>query len=153
MKNYILIQNDDELQIMLGYFEDNQYAVLSGDLKELTRGAFPCVIQEFSEQRVVSLRYTHNDGSFKETGSFERYCEMLENEDNSCFYDNMGYYLDYNAPTLDSYCANWTLDLNEDEVNVIIEGKSYTSSITLAAAWPDHLCCRVRINDKYYYFS
>ena len=40
---------------------------------------------------------------------------------------------------------------NDDEI--VIDGKVFSTEMTLSPEYPDDLCCRVLIDGEYYYFG
>lgn len=156
MKNYIQIDNSNALSVLIEFFEDSGYEV-PGVLKMLSQDKaadrYPIIIYENKRDNVVALKYITTGAKPSGNDTFDVYCDSLDNEEDACFYGNLTYYLDYNVPTLDSAFPDWTWDLNEEDPVAIINGKRYMSEMTLSAAWPDHLCRRVKIDGVYYYCS
>ena len=154
MKNYIRIENEAELNVLLEFFEDSGYDAHGGMkmiLAIVGKDNYPIVVAEEKKDKVVALKHFSLESDADD--SFEAYCEALDSEDVACFYSNLTDYLDYNVPTMDSSFPDWTWDLNEEEPVAIVNGKRYVSEMTLSAAWPDHLCRRVRIDGVYYFCS
>lgn len=167
MDKYVIINNLDVLTTFIHYLKDNGYqGRLIPDDESTVRDNLEAkgilsncdsvvLLSINNDKKNVDLANSKN--SLDKSGPKEWDTYIWTKKQECWVYDSMAEYLEDNINTLDDYYEDWEWKFDDDKCSlsddILIQGKTYVTSLCMDPDWPDEYCRRVQINNKWYYFE